>query len=60
MPDRLRDAPDLFAAIRQHDIPLHHPYQFLGAGRRFIRKATDDPDVVAMGRLSTAPASTRC
>src|SRR3989454_1357496 len=48
MSDRLRDAPDLFAAIRQHDILLHHPYQSFEPVVEFIRKATDDPDVVAI------------
>src|SRR5947207_3927361 len=48
MPDRLRDAPALFAAIRQHDILLHHPYQSFEPVLQFIRKATDDPDVIAI------------
>jgi polyphosphate kinase len=48
MPDRLRDAPDLFAAIRQHDILLHHPYQSFEPIVEFIRKAADDPDVIAI------------
>ena len=48
MPHRLRDTPDLFAAIRQHDILLHHPYQSFEPVVEFIRKATDDPDVIAI------------
>jgi polyphosphate kinase len=48
MPDRLRDASDLFATIRQHDILLHHPYQSFEPVVEFIRKAADDPDVIAI------------
>ena len=48
MPDGLRDAPDLFATIRQHDILLHHPYQSFEPVVEFIRKAADDPDVIAI------------
>jgi polyphosphate kinase len=48
LPDRLRDQTDLFASLRQHDILLHHPFQSFEPVVEFIRKAADDPDVVAI------------
>jgi polyphosphate kinase len=48
LPDRLRNAPDILAAIRQHDILLHHPYQSFEPVVDLIRRAADDPDVVAV------------
>jgi polyphosphate kinase len=48
IPDRLRDQPDLLAVIRQRDVLLHHPYQSFDPVVEFIRKAVDDPDVVAI------------
>jgi len=48
LPDRLRDQPDILAAIRQHDILLHHPYQSFEPVVEFIRRAAEDPDVVAV------------
>ena len=48
VPDRLKDQPDLLAVIRQHDVLLHHPYQSFDPVVEFIRKAADDPDVVAI------------
>ncbi len=43
------DPVDVFAAIRQGDILLHHPYEsFAASVERFIAQATDDPDVLSI------------
>jgi polyphosphate kinase len=47
-PARLDNAPDILAAIRQRDILLHHPYESFEPVVEFIRRAADDPDVVAV------------
>ena len=47
-PDRLTAEADILAAIRQRDILLHHPYQSFDPVVEFIRRAADDPDVVAI------------
>jgi polyphosphate kinase len=46
LPARLRDQSDIFAAIRQHDILLHHPFQSFEPVVELIRKAAEDPDVI--------------
>jgi polyphosphate kinase len=48
LPDRLREQQDIFAAIRQHDVLLHHPYQSFEPVVEFIRKAADDSEVIAI------------
>jgi polyphosphate kinase len=48
LPERLRSAPDLLSAIKTSDILLHHPYQSFEVVVDFIRRAAQDPDVVAV------------
>ena len=43
------DPPDIFAAIRQHDVLVHHPYDsFTSSVERFIAQAVNDPEVLAI------------
>ena len=43
------DPPDIFAAIRQRDVLVHHPYDsFTTSVERFIAQAVNDPDVLAI------------
>jgi len=40
---------DIFGAIRQGDILLHHPYEsFSGTVERFVEQAVDDPEVLTI------------